>query len=76
MRAAIARHRWKCPHCHAEGWGAYGPHDRTEGRACRPSGQVSEREAAARHLARLRAAQAYYDQERALNATEPQTAKE
>ena len=45
----MTQRRWTCPHCHAEGWSADGampPHDRSAGGSCRPSGQVSDREAA------------------------------
>lgn len=54
--------RWKCPHCGAEGWGTYGPHDRTSGRPCRPSGARTEREVARalrNHLRAERHARAY-----------------
>jgi hypothetical protein len=36
---------WQCPACKITGWTSNGripPHDRADGRSCRPSGQVSE----------------------------------
>jgi hypothetical protein len=42
---SLAGHRWKCPHCGLSYWAKQPiPHDRADGRSCRPSGQKPERE--------------------------------